>query len=66
MPDGYRDLRNKIGSERRITVEWCWGQYFAMLLVVPTEVRDKVVERIQEYCEPFESRCRTLFRTSAG
>ena len=66
VPDGYRDLRNKIGSERRITVEWCWGQYFAMLLVVPAEVRDKVVERIQEYCEPFESRCRTLFRTSAG
>ena len=66
LPNGYRDLRDKIGSERRITVEWCWGQYFAMLLVVPGEVRDKVVERIQEYCKPFESRCRTLFRISAG
>lgn len=67
VPDGYyRDLRDKIGSKRRITVEWCWGQYFAMLLVVPGDVRDKVVERIQEYCKPFESRCRTLFRTSAG
>lgn len=66
VPDGYWDLRDKIGSKRRITVEWCWGQYFAMLLVVPVEVRDKVVERIEEYCKPFESRCRTLFRTSAG
>ena len=66
VPGGYRDLRDKIGSERRITVEWCWGQYFAMLLVVPAEVRDEVVERIEEYCKPFESRCPKLFRISAG
>ena len=66
VPDGYRDLRDRIGSERRITVEWCWGQYFAMLLVVPAEVRDEVVERIREYCMPFESRCPKLFRISAG
>ena len=66
VPDGYRDLRNKIGSDRRITVEWCWDQYFAMLLVVPAEVRDEVVERIREYWKPFKSRCPKLFRTSAG
>ena len=66
VPDGYRDLRDKIGSERRITVEWCRDQYFAMLLVVPAEVRDEVVERIRKYCKPFESRRRTLFRISAG
>ena len=31
VPDGYyRDLRDKIGSKRRITVEWCWGQYFGI------------------------------------
>ena len=66
VPDGYRDLRDEIGSERRITVEWCWGQYFAMLLVVPAEVRDEVVERIRKYCKPFESWRRTLFRICAG
>ena len=66
VPGGYPDLRDEIGSERRITVEWCWGQYFAMLLVVPAEVRDEVVERIMEYCKPFKSQCRTLFRICAG
>ena len=66
VPGGYPDLRDEIGSERRITVEWCWGQYFAMLLVVPAEVRDEVVERIMEYCMPFESRCPKWFRISAG
>ena len=66
VPGGYQDLRNEIGSERRITVEWCWGHYFAMLLMVPAEVRDEVVERIRKYCIPFKSRCRTLFRISAG
>ena len=66
VPDGYPDLRDEVGSERRITVEWCWGQYFAMLLVVPAEVRDEVVERIMEYCKPFKSQCRTLFRICAG
>ena len=66
VPDGYRDLCDEIGSERRITVEWCWDQYFAMLLVVPAAVRDEVVERIRKYCKPFESRCPIWFRISAG
>lgn len=52
--NGYRDLRAIIGSERRIVVEWCWGQYFAMLLVVPPAIREEVMERIEGYCKPFE------------
>ena len=49
---GYQDLRATIGSERRIAVKWCWGQHFAMLLVVPPEIRNDVIERINDYCEP--------------
>ena len=49
---GYHDLYARIGSERRIAVKWCWGQHFAMLLVVPPEIRNDVVERINDYCEP--------------
>lgn len=52
--NGYQGLRAIIGSERRIVVEWCWGQYFAMLLVVPPAIREEVMERIEGYCKPFE------------
>lgn len=62
VPDGYRGLRATIGNERRITVEWCWGQYFAMLFAVPADIRDALGERIERYCKPFEPRLRTLFR----
>ena len=62
--DGYQDLRDIIGYERRITVAWCWGQYFAMLLAVPADVRDALGERIERYCKPFEPRLPTLFRVS--
>lgn len=58
---GYQGLRAKIGSERRITLEWCWSRYFAMLLVVPAKMRQEVIESIRRYCEPFASR-RKMFR----
>ena len=38
VPGAYRDLRATIGNERRITVEWCRGRYFAMPLAVPTDI----------------------------
>ena len=49
---------------RRISVEWCWGQYFAMLLVVPASVRDEVIKRINGYCKPFERYLKTHFEVS--
>ena len=64
-PGGYHDLRTRIQSERRITVEWCWGQYFATLLAVPASVRDDVIERINGYCKPFERYLETHFEVSA-
>ena len=51
--NGYQDLCAMIGNERRLVVEWCWGQYFSMLLVVPAGIREEVIERIQKYCKPF-------------
>ena len=51
--NGYQDLCAMIGNERRLVVEWCWGQYFSMLLVVPDGIREEVTERIQKYCMPF-------------
>ena len=62
VPNGYQHLRAMIGSKRRIIVEWCWRQYFAMLLTAPADIRDALGERITRYCKPFESRCKTLFR----
>ena len=63
--NGYRDLRAIIGSERRIVVEWCWGQYFAMLLVVPPAIREEVMERIEGYRKPFERRLTKRFKVYA-
>lgn len=54
VPGGYPDLRARIGSERRITVRWCWGQHFAMLLVVPAPIRENIIKCIKDYCKPFE------------
>ena len=62
--DGYQDLRAMIGSQRRLVVEWCWGQYFSMLLVVPAEIREEVIERIYDYCEPFAPYLTTWFNVS--
>ena len=56
VENGYQDLRAHVGSEQRITVEWCWGQYFAMLLAVPAEMRYNVIKCIRDYCEPFARR----------
>ena len=65
VANGYQDLRAIIGSERRIVVEWCWGQYFAMLLVVPPAIREEVMARIKDYCKPFERCLTTWFKVYA-
>ena len=53
VENGYQDLRALIGRDRRVVVEWCWGQYFSMLMVVPSGIREQVIERITDYCKPF-------------
>lgn len=60
LDGGYRDLVEGVDPSRRIVLTWCWGMYFSLLLVVPSELRAKLGARLINYVEPFGSRLKRL------
>jgi len=61
LDGGYRDLVEGVDPSRRIVLTWCWGMHFSLLLIVPSELRAKLVARLIDYVEPFGPRMRRPF-----
>jgi hypothetical protein len=36
---GYQDLVSIVNPERRVVVKWCWQLFFALLFIVPSDIR---------------------------
>jgi hypothetical protein len=61
LSGGYRELINQVDPSRRIVLTWCWGLYFSLLLIVPSELRTELAARLCRYVKPFRPRLNNRF-----
>ncbi|MFT3776243.1 MAG: hypothetical protein QM820_63675 [Minicystis sp.] len=59
LDGGYRDLLATVEPSQRIVLTWCWTYHFAMLLIVPMELRTAIASRLHKYVEVFRPKLRT-------
>lgn len=60
LEGGFRDLIETVDPTRRIVLTWCWEFFFSLLLVVPSDLRAKLVTRLASYVAPFRPRLSRL------
>ncbi|MGD0668807.1 MAG: hypothetical protein ABSB23_14700 [Bryobacteraceae bacterium] len=47
MPNGYQDLVSTVDPEQRIVVRWCWELFFALLFIVPSNLKVSLARAIE-------------------
>jgi len=53
LAGGYQDLVKGVDPSRRVVLTWCGGTYFSQLLIVPSDVRSRLLRRLNDYVQPF-------------